>query len=134
MKHFMFLCLAASLLAACHESIEDRADREAREYTQRYCPTPVENNTRTDSVVFDKATRTYTYYCTFSGMMDNADVIGRFRQDLHERLVSSIRQSTELRAYKDAAFIFAYVCHSAKNPQKVIFSDRFLPEEYGSKK
>jgi len=33
---------AAVLFAACHEDLADRAAREAKEFTEKNCPTPVE--------------------------------------------------------------------------------------------
>ena len=32
---------ATLLLTSCHDSLEDRAEKEAKKYTERYCPTPV---------------------------------------------------------------------------------------------
>lgn len=61
----------AALLCSCHENMEKRAQREAREYTEKYCPTPVQNYTRTDSVVFDIDTKTYHYYCSITGDLDD---------------------------------------------------------------
>ena len=60
MKHLIFGIIACSLLlCSCHENLEKRAQREAREYTEKYCPTPVQNYTRTDSVAFDVKTKIY---------------------------------------------------------------------------
>lgn len=117
-------------LSACHESIEDRAAREAREYTAKNCPTPVFNYTRTDSVVFYKATRTYTYYCTLTDKMDDEAIICEHRQQLHEQIAQSLKQSTGIKAYKDANFVISYICHSQKSPQKVLYSDKFYPKDY----
>jgi len=84
-KPLLFL-FTALVLVACNESLEDRAEREAREYTARYCPTPVVNNSRTDSVAFDKATKTYTYYCTLTGEYDSAEFIAKYGGELNSRL------------------------------------------------
>ena len=54
MRKIFILLSAVALLFACQESMEDRAAREAKEYTKRMCPTPIYNDTRTDSVTFDK--------------------------------------------------------------------------------
>ena len=60
MRKTILSVLTVMMLASCHESIEERAQREAREFTERYCPTPVVNYTRTDSVAFDMKSKTYT--------------------------------------------------------------------------
>ena len=62
MKKTIRCIIALTLLASCTESLEDRAVREAREYTEKVRPTPYINDSRTDSAVFDKTSRTYTYY------------------------------------------------------------------------
>ena len=113
MKKKILLVLIPFVLIACHESLEDRAAREAKEYTEKYCPTPVNNFTRTDSVVFDKATRTYHYYCT-----------------INDGLLQSITKSTNIKAYKEAGFNFAYTCRSQKNPRLILFEGMYTQKDY----
>ena len=75
MKKAFILIISALALTACHhETIEERAKRETKEYTQKYCPTPFINYTRTDSMTFENSTRTIIYYCSFSDKMDNAEI------------------------------------------------------------
>ena len=62
MKKILFGIMTLALMASCTESMENRAVREAREYTEKVCPTPYINDSRTDSAVFDKDSRTYIYY------------------------------------------------------------------------
>ena len=51
MRYFAICAaLCSVMLCGCHESMEQRAQREAREFTKKYRPTPVQNNFRTDSV------------------------------------------------------------------------------------
>ena len=57
MKNIIIIALAALSLTACKKSIEDKAAEEARAYTQKFCPTPVYNLTRTDSLGFDRIAR-----------------------------------------------------------------------------
>ena len=104
MRKIYILLLGAASLAACHESMEKRAQREAKEYTAKYCPTPAVNYTRTDSVVFYPETKTM--------------------------LLKSIIESTELKPFKEAGFTFAYTCHSDKNPQKVLFETKYTKKRY----
>ncbi len=56
MKKAIYSIFLASLVVSCTESLEDKAVREAKEYTEKYCPTPYVNDSRTDSAVFDKNT------------------------------------------------------------------------------
>ena len=75
--------MAAATLTACQKSLEERAEQEAREYTRKYCPTPIDNFSRTDSMVFDKANRTYIYYCTLTDQMDNKEIIDSKKDSDH---------------------------------------------------
>ena len=50
MKKIIFPIMLITMLASCSESIEDRAVREAKEYTEKVCPTPFVNDGRTDKI------------------------------------------------------------------------------------
>lgn len=128
-KSLIFIALIFAL-ASCHESLENRAAREAKEYTEKFCPTPVENFTRTDSIVFDKTTKTYHYYCTLTDKMDNPAIINKNWKKLNHDLAKSISESTNIKAYKDAGFNFSYTCHSQKDPKRVLFEATYTPKDY----
>ena len=125
MKKTIFCAVAALMMMGCQKSIEDRAEQEARDYTKKFCPTPVYNHTRTDSLVFDRATRTYIYYCTLTDVMDDAKLIEENRQTLTDGLRQSIRESTGLKIYKDAGFSFRYVLRSEKSPDTILYESTF---------
>lgn len=131
MKRTLIWLTAALLLCSCHESIEQRAQREAREYTRKNCPTPAENYTRTDSVTFDIPTRTYHYYCSVVGDLDNKAVFDQTREKLRTLLLQSIKGNTGIRAYKKAGFAFSWTLRSSKNPQTVYFEYTVTKKEYG---
>lgn len=130
MRKTILSVLTVMMLASCHESIEERAQREAHEFTERYCPTPVVNYTRTDSVAFDMKSKTYTYYCSVTDAMDNADIISQNKDKIKSGLLESIIGNTQIKIYKEAGFNFAYILHSAKDPGKVLFSVKYTPKEY----
>ncbi len=123
MKRAVCLLSAILLMAACHESLEQRAAREAQEYTERYCPTPVINNTRTDSVKFEIDKKNYVYYCSFVGQWDDAELIRRFRNDISRGISSEIRSNTGMKRYVEAGYTFTYIVRSDKNPELVLFQD-----------
>lgn len=125
MKKTIFCALAALMLTGCQKSLEERAEQEARDYTKRYCPTPVYNHTRTDSLVFDRPSLTFFYYCTLTDVMDDAELIEENRQTLTDGLSKSIRESTNLKIYKDAGFSFRYILRSEKNPDTILYEATF---------
>lgn len=78
MKKTLILALATLALTSCHRTnLEDLAAKTAEEYTERYCPTPFEDNQRTDSVGFDRVTHTFSYYYTLSGKIDNPEILAK---------------------------------------------------------
>ncbi len=133
MKRLLILALSVVALGACkHESIEDRIAREARAFTQKNCPTPVQNHMRTDSMVFDITTRTLTEYHTLTDVADNEDIINASKKKMHQSLLNALINTTHLQAYKDASINFRYVYHSASDPSKILYEDSFTKKDYGN--
>ena len=124
-KKLIYIVLFASLVASCTESLEDKAVREAKEYTEKYCPTPYVNDSRTDSAVFDKSARVFTYYITLRNKADNKKAIDANKEKLHKIQKEALDNNPGLKNYKDAHFTFRFVYHSAKNPQQVLLDDTF---------
>lgn len=112
-------------MAACTESIEDKAAREAKEYTEKVCPTPFVNDARTDSAAFDKGSRTYTYYVTLRGKIDNSLLIKANQKKLHDAQKQSLDNNPGLLKYKEAHFAFRVIYRSAKDPKVVLMDETF---------
>lgn len=125
MRKIIYTMALLSLATSCTESIEDKASREAKEYTEKVCPTPFINDGRTDSTTFDKVTRTYIYYMTLRGKADNAKAIAENRKKLHDAQQKSLDNNPSLKKYKEAHFAFRFIYRSAKNPKEVLLDDTF---------
>lgn len=121
----LIYAVAILSITACTESLEDKAEREAKEYTEKVCPTPYVNNCRTDSAVFDKKSKTYTYYVTLQGKADNATAINANKKKLHEVQQQGIDNNPGLKKYKEAHFSFRFVYRSASENGKVLLDDTF---------
>ena len=130
MKKLFIIALSALALTACQKSIEERAQQEASEYTRKYCPTPVYNFTRTDSLTFDPTTRTFSYHCSLTDRMDDSTIIAENAQSLREALVKEVKGSTTLKLYKDAGMSFQYIIRSEKNPAQVLLQTTIEPKDY----
>lgn len=131
MRYFAICAaLCSVMLCGCHESMEQRAQREAREFTKKYCPTPVQNNFRTDSVAFEMDTKTYHYYCSAVGDLDNVKVFDIHREKIAEILLTNIRESTSFRPYMKEGFAFQWTLRSDKDNKKVYFDRRYTPKDY----
>lgn len=130
MKKGIILLVGVAMLTACHESLEERAEREAKEFTEKNCPTPVRENTRTDNLTYDKESRTIGYWYTLCGQADNAEAIEADKEKLVGILRNELKASTQMKAYKDAGFGIRYVYHSEKNPQQVLLDVVFSEKDY----
>ena len=124
-KKLIYIAVLVSLLASCTESLEDKATREAKEYTEKYCPTPYVNDSRTDSATFDKSTKTYVYYISLRNKADNKQVIEANKDKLHKIQKEALDNNPGLKKYKEEHFTFRFVYHSAKNPKEVLLDDLF---------
>ncbi len=125
--------LLITLLVSCHESVEKRGVREAEEYTRRYCPTPVINYSRTDSVVFEPKKRNFVYYCTFVDAFDDEQRVKRHKGEITQGLYDEIASRTSIKYYVDAGCSFTYIVRSEKNPSLVLYEDTIRIEKRGEK-
>lgn len=113
----IMIVLSAS---SCQETLEEKAERQAREYTKKYCPTPIDNDTRTDSIVFDPQKKVYYYYISFFNNLDDEYIVNENKDRFAQMLTQSIKDSPGQRGFLEAGFRFEYICHSGSNPKKVL--------------
>ena len=103
MKKAIYSLFLASLVVSCTENLEDKAVREAKEYTEKYCPTPYVNRNKAD----------------------NKKAIDANKDKLHKLQKEALDNNPGLKVYKDAHFTFRFVYYSAKNPKEILLDDVF---------
>lgn len=128
MKTIVYVAIAALALSSCQESLEERCAREAKDYTEKKCPAKIGENTIIDSLTFDRATHTMHYYYTLTGAADNPEVV--MNTDPSGLLIQQLKNSTIMKAYKDAGYNFAYTYHSQKKKGLVLFEKTLTPKDY----
>lgn len=121
--------LSFSLTSCHHDSLEDKAEKMAVDYTERYCPTPEHSFQITDSVTFDRDSHTFGYHYTLTGKADNRDIIEKSVKDIKTVLLSQLRQNTDVKIFKDAGYSFHYVYRSKKTGKK-LFEETITEKEY----
>ena len=121
------ILMMTALLAACQETLEERADRESREYTEKHCPTPIAYQVTMDSMTFDKVSHTLGYNYSLSGTLDDSTYLQQ--NNPREMLLQQVKNSTNLKMYKDAGYSFRYVYHSEKN-KATLFDVTFKQNDY----
>lgn len=127
MKKYLLLPLSLALFSACHESIEERAEREAAEFTRKNCPVAVSEYIVNDSMTCDKDTRTIHYYYTVRGKADTTAIDWSTAKP---ELVKGVKDATNLRLYKEHGFNFAYTYYSSKNKNKILVDVKITPKDY----
>ena len=130
MKKLLIFTIVLVALSGCHESLEDRAARETKEYTEKNCPTPTVNFTRMDSITVDKSSRTVNYYYTLCDKADDTEIINKQKDELRKTLLKSLKASTQLKVYKQAGFNIKYVYHSEKSPSTTLFEAEYTKKDY----
>ena len=129
-KRLFYFALMLALCSSCHRSLEDRAAQECKEYTEKKCPTPVVDNVRMDSMVFEPSTQTIHYYHTLVGSADDKQIIDKQKDKLRQVLKEALRSDAGTKAYKDAGFNFHYTYHSEKKPSEVLFDVNYNAKDY----
>ena len=128
MKKIILLFMVTAIMASCQETLEERAAREARDYTEKHCPAPIAHQVTMDSMTFDKATHTFGYYYTLSGTLDDSAYIRR--NNPYEMLLQQVKNSTYLKIYKDEDYNFRYIYNSQKHKGTVLFDETFKSKDY----
>jgi hypothetical protein len=127
MKKLLFL-FTILLITACQESLEQRAQRTLKEFSERNCPMPLSDAIMMDSCAFETDTHTLHYYYTFMGAMDNDSTLNT--AGMRELLSSSLKNETSVRIFKEAGYSFKYTYFSQSNPGKLLFETTFTKDDY----
>lgn len=128
MKKTVVLFMSIMLFVACQESLEDRCAREAKEFTEKNCPRAVDKEIVLDSMAFEKATHTISYLYTLMGTLDDPQRIDS--KHFRELLLMEVKNSTNLKLYKDAGYAFRYCYYSEKENGTKLFEATFRKSDY----
>ena len=128
MKKYWLLVVIGLVFAACQESLEDKCERDAKEYTRKHCPTAIDNNTIIDSLTFDRSTHTIHYYYRLTGVADEEKMIEQI--NAVDMLKKSLKNTTAVKVYKDNKYKFAYTYRSEKDPKKILLEVFFTDKDY----
>jgi hypothetical protein len=115
------LLICTMLLASCHENFDDRCVRESKEFTAKQCPQTVDpNGVKMDSMTYDKPTHTMRYYFKLFGKMDDSTLVAMATPKFHAGLIDNVRNSLEIKSYKDKGIQFEYIYFSTKTGRKML--------------
>lgn len=126
-RKILTIAFSAAIIVGCQESLEERAAREAREYTEKHCPAPIAYQVTMDSMTFDRTTLTIGYHYALSGQLDDSAYIRR--NDPSALLLQQVKNSTNLKIYKEAGYNLRYVYRSSKT-KATLMDVTFKPQDY----
>jgi PBP1b-binding outer membrane lipoprotein LpoB len=128
MRKIFAVLAAVVLLTGCQETMDERCAREAREYTEKKCPVQVTTGVMMDSLVYEASTRTLVYYYTVEGVLDDAEALRT--HNLRGMLLKELRNSANMKDYKEAGYNFRYVYWSTKENGAQLFETTFRQKDY----
>lgn len=131
MKKILLLAAIACAAASCQESLEERAAREAREYTEKNCPVQISEAIVSDSLTFDSKTKTLHYYMSVKGPADTT-AIAQQSADIRKNMISALKGTTSVRPYKEAGYNFKYTYSSTKHPGRVLYELTVTKADYNN--
>ena len=130
MKKIALFCLMTVMMVGCQESLEDRAAREVDEYTQKFCPVKVNDNTFLDSMTFDKKTHTLVNH--FSIMTDSTSAQRAVEKAdmIKSQLIEEVRNDTSKKRFKEEGYSFRFVARSYEDKSVILYDNTIGPEDY----
>ena len=117
-------------LVSCTENFADRCRREAREFTEKQCPHPVDPMIDLDSMLYVDEPQGFAYYYTLHGEADNDSLItDELMEVFRNRLCDKLRTDITMKPYKERQFSFSYI-YKSKSTGKELVNIMLTPEDY----
>lgn len=127
MKHFYITLISLFFLISCAETLEERAKREADEFTKKNCPAPLSRDLTVDSMTFDPSDHLFTYYYSLSPKVDCTNIN---KGDTEQQLLRQLKNQVTLRKYKEVGYSFRYVYYPLVNPKEHVIDVTFHEKDY----
>ncbi|MBQ0050017.1 MAG: hypothetical protein KBT12_07275 [Bacteroidales bacterium] len=129
----LLVLLAAGLTSCGRKSFEEQVAIQLQEFTEKQCPQKLDDFTTLDSMSFDQPNNTINYYYTFSGQLDNPDVLTNgVLEDFKEDMILKLHDDLKLKEEKQHGITFAYH-YLSRSTRKPLVEFVFTKEEYGKK-
>jgi len=126
-KHLLYIILFLPAILSCSESMEDRAYREAREFTKKNCPAPITRELALDSLSFNISTHTLTSYYSIS---PKTDIEGLDKDRTSDALLTELRNNTGYIKYKKEGYNFRYIYYFCGKPKEHLLDVTFKKKDY----
>ena len=128
MKKLILCFLMMSILISCQQSRQEKLRKEALQ-TSIMCPIRIDKETTLDSMTYHQSDNTLFYYYSLIGSLDNAQKINNLRPQIIKNQLETVKNSIELRKYKEWGISFCYIYFS-KTSHKLLLNMKFTKEQY----
>ena len=118
-----------ALFTSCQQSRQERLKKEA-EQTSLMCPIQIDKETTLDSMAYHESDNTLYYYYALSGTLDDSKKISELKDKVMKSQLETVKNSVELRKYKEWGLSFCYVYYS-KTSHDLLLNMKFTKEQYG---
>ncbi len=120
MKKLVLITAGLLLLTfySCQEPREKTFEKLAKEYTAK-CPVTIGEGIRIDSMIYNPKTNTNSNYYTLSGRIDSPDSIQKKKQYMKDSMVDAVRNSLDLKEYKDFKTTIEYIYFSGSTKKEL---------------
>lgn len=127
MKKILLFLTVLALFSCRQESIEERAERDARETTAKRCPIRMSDDGTLimERITFDKSTRTWC-----QDFLQDIDPEVLKEANYRDLLLQELKNIPSYKPYMDNGFTFRYVFCNMKNPKDTLVDVRLTPEDY----
>ena len=131
MSRYIIYIMCVLLYTSCsHERIHEKFSRQAKEYTKKMCPLPMDQYTMLDSLVYNPSQTTLTYHYSVSDLLDNDSIYtDAFRGIFHTKLLDNILNNVGLIELKENNVSFRYIFYSSTTQQQFM-QFFYTSEEY----
>lgn len=125
-KTTLFILFFMLLATACRkQTFDERVMAEVRLFNEKEAPKRQDPYTMFDSMAFDPASRTISYYLTAEGEAETLFPADLVRESRLQYVVNSL----QLKAHKEHDMSFRYVYYG-KSSGRVLLDATFTPEDY----
>lgn len=122
------VCLIALTLTSCQQAKQKIFEIASKEVNKQ-CPMTIDEVTRMDSTTYTGDDNTFTYYYTLTGTADDPTIVEATQKQLAESLPEFIKNTDDLKMYREMDVTMLYIYLSDKNHQE-LFRVKVTPDMY----
>lgn len=118
-KIILGVCAALFALTSCQQA-KQKVFELASDEVNKQCPITVDEMTRMDSTSYSGADNTFSYFYTLTGVADDPAMKEPMKAQLEETLPETIKNTEEMKVYRDADVTVEYIYLSSKTQEELL--------------